>query len=102
MTLSEANAILNRLSYKPKWKFELRSEGLSSTIIVKAWVRNSLPPHSDGYVYHTSGFPPINDMSEDRLVSLVRDYVRRAELHEIDEYFKLDGKLINDPHKHER
>lgn len=40
---------------------------------------------------------PVGD--ENHLAYIVWDFIERAEIHETQEFFRVNGKLYNDPHK---
>lgn len=100
--------ILQQISYKPNVELNLR-EGFSSDrnlILLRATydtIDSTCRPH----------FPPISiqhqhmlhsqvPFSEEGFVRQVYEILKRAEIHELDEFFRYRGELLFDPHASDR
>jgi hypothetical protein len=94
----ELAAAVLRLNYKPGWKFRLRRDAVTGLALVVT-----------GAVLHSETLEPIT-FDLQRLVpecassgtavfvSWVRDVLTEVEVHELREFFRFDGKLVDSPH----
>jgi hypothetical protein len=44
----------------------------------------------------------LEDWDDAKIVQWVKSFVRDVELHELDEFFRVDGVLLNDPHAEDK
>lgn len=93
---------LKRFTYKPGWEFiyEYDIDRNQHFVMVSMRVEDS---------YHPGNIIPVSirhrlprglspDDQEDYCDHYLRTMVQDLEMHELDEWFKKDGKLVNDPH----
>jgi hypothetical protein len=96
MTLPDIQAALERVSYKPGWRFHVAEHPREGLLIrIEADVPDSA---SDGSLTLgiNSWLPPMYD--ETQLVSWLRWRICRVELHEAAEFLRVDGRVLDDPH----
>jgi hypothetical protein len=105
MTPAEVVALIQRVTYKPGWKLRTTVEPA-----VRGWgfpvVRVQLTyraPASDGsgasVEFHGEASLSVDDRTEpDRVLAWLTAFIQRSELHEMDEWLKVDGKHVRDPH----
>jgi len=95
---------LSKITYKPGWKFELEEERTTHHLYNLMYFRlTTKQPSADGSVDHaflcsTHGISPEAFMDRDHFLMIVEHAIRDAEMHEVDEWLKYDGKHIRDPH----
>lgn len=110
--LDAAQSLIDRITYKPEWKLRLTAEAKS---VNRPWQINV---HLDYKVanldgsYETVDLTTCTTFTERSLIEVLvsgdfvryiaMNLIRRAELHEIDEWFKLDGVCVTDPHPEHR
>jgi hypothetical protein len=87
MTKAEEVALI---SYKPGWKFSATEEKLTIEVRTVEDSRNF-----GEYVTLTFTWPWDESFYA---VDFVWECIHRAELHEIAEWFRVDGRLTHDPH----
>lgn len=94
----EIEKFFKRIKYKPNWEFKVKHE----RAVIRTLVTDSIT--STPY-YREVGFPlPTNLLydlkfnKEKFLVHWIKTIITEIELHERDEYFRLDDKLVFDPH----
>ena len=103
MTVDEIRELVGRLSYKPGWKFKVWEVTTPSrTVMLSAQflVPNSNAPEvllPVGITQHFDAYM-MGLMDERAVIELLRELVRRGEMHEIDEWFMVDGIRVKDPH----
>jgi len=104
---------LKRITYKPGYKFSCWLDSENSTSMVdQRLVLNMVVPvpdstradHKPTSLVFTSTFPLIEVVhgGPDLLLHRVKDFFLTWERHELDEWFRLDGKMLHDPHAKER
>lgn len=100
MTLVEGQAILNSITYKPGWSFKLTESGLDmfrllredSTRVIK------LKPGETLTISRHCSFALCHIQDAQCLIDIVHSEVVWLEMHEVDEWFKVTGKLWHNPH----
>lgn len=103
MNIDEIESIVDRIDYKPGWALVLRPDQRS--LQISRVVPDSRDPGRDVKVGSVHPIPPVltqgslNPLSVISVVTWVKTEIRRCELHELDEFFRLDGQLVDDPHK---
>lgn len=97
MTHEEVWEILQKISYKPGWSFDFE-ESSFRTITVAATVKNSRdnPLWEELTMRMSVPFDPR--MTKKEFLFQVMRIVAEIELHEVQEFFRYDGKVIFDPH----
>jgi len=97
------------MTYKPGYELTLQClngldrNGYNSPVAridVKAVIDNSRSPGTPFNLYFQQLIPVYEELiTEDHITQyLVRNALRELECHEVDEWFRLDGKLVTDPH----
>lgn len=91
-------AVLERLHYKPGWKFSImrNTESGFMTLVVQAAVENVEAPHEKVQINMTETVHP--EMTDDEFINTVCSAICKMEMHEVDEYFKVDGRHYREPH----
>ncbi len=99
MAVRNVQAQLDRVRYKHGWKFS--ADGDCNAIIITAQFN---APDADG---KAPGLLPVrqirlidyrDDISPSRVNQEVYCLIRSLELHEIDEWLRVDGKHLHNPH----
>lgn len=96
-----ARSVVERITYKPGYRFKVESQGEGTY-----WRYLILWVTSDEIDSRT-GEPkadferwielPFTD-SEESIVAQVRALLKEIELHEMNEWLRLDGEIVHDPH----
>lgn len=104
MELSQINPTLNRITYKPGVKFEIKffpGDGNYKLIITRN-VIDAETPKSKSKENFESLYPIspeiLEVLDEKTLIMLVYAAVKRMELHETREWFKVDGQPLEEAH----
>lgn len=98
LSVQEVQQHLTRLSYKPGWEFECyegRWEGMH--IVIRTPVEDAFNP-GQTVVLDVHCFFPRPESTEE-LERWLMWRLARIEVHEMREFFKRDGKVIDSPHK---
>lgn len=98
LTTGEIQEHLKKVSYKPGWAFECydgRWEG--QHLVITTEVPNSYNLKETVTLDVHSPLPPIPDV--DYLNTWLMWRLQRIECHEMREFFKVDGAVVDDPHK---
>lgn len=102
--------VLRRITYKPTWRFHIEAEPetMYRPWYVHVHLYYSLPSIDDPMVdsqlttqqtFTANALADVVRYGEDAIVERVAySLIRRAELHEMDEWLKLDGVCVRDPH----
>lgn len=94
-------AVLTRLTYRPGWRFETY-EDPSGAVVLRfgCWEPNSEKPGEEIEVVYTDTRPRAEwqHWTERQLLTWIRDVVRTRLLHEMDEWLRLDGVPLREPH----
>lgn len=100
MKLHELEQILSTITYKPGWKIvvnqTLERELLYLQIhatVTDAW--SDLPARGQFFAT-TIPAPLISDAEQ--FIRWVRDSIIQFEMHEVDEYLRINGEWVNHPH----
>lgn len=96
MTFEQAQEILARITYKPGWKIELVDFGFVK-VSIRHKATDANDPNRTIDIRFEQGVELIHT-DEKRLVDWIFICVRAAEIHEIEEWFKIDGHCFRDPH----
>lgn len=102
LTVCEMNELLKRWTYKPGWRVEvqaidLRSDYHSVWVQITFDAEDAFDPGHDILIgmRHTMRVPANEQMFWEQLLC----EIDKAERHETREFFKVDGKMLFDPHK---
>lgn len=106
MTVADVAAVVARLSYKPGWSFAAETrepEGacpfLRVSIDVDAVDSRSWPVWKTTRIEHRQYVPLYLFEEPGAVVEYFRRWVIEAETHEAMEFLRLDGALVEDPHR---
>jgi hypothetical protein len=94
----DTEKIISKLSYKPGWSFAFEADQFYDVLVIRGVVPDSREPEMKLYFSTRRPVPDI-DLTEDQFLLWVRQLLMEAEYHELREYFRYDGKLVDDPHK---
>lgn len=100
MTADEAMAILRGVTYKPEFRLRFR-KGRDWIVMTMEVDRPDVrdPSNVGPLVMEANVEYRLAGSRVDSILYQVRENLRRFELHECDEWIKLDGKTVWDPHK---
>lgn len=95
MSISAYEVWIPKLRYKPGWEFSLRNEEWGPVLDIHATV-----PHSVTLEPTTFLFTRIIPLMTSRTAfkNWVKTLLLEAEIHEMREFFRFDGELVDDPH----
>ena len=96
-TLAE---LVSRISYKPGWTFELRQDRIIEDY---AWLEIKAQVRDSRNLEQTVEFVMKRTVPEylttpSMFLKWVAYTLREAEIHEMREFFRFDGELVDDPH----
>lgn len=103
MTFQEAESVIARITYKPNYFITL-SYGMSVELILRIGHQStdadnpSEPLPLPVYTYSLINEEMLADMNEIQFVRMIRDKIKTLEFHELDEWLKIDGMHVVDPH----
>jgi hypothetical protein len=98
-TIDEFVTLVSRITYKPGWKITARPYYPSGMLDLSLETR--LPDSTHGTQRNCSLsrlVMPETLHDEKHPLWIVAAHVREFEMHEMDEWLKLDGARVNDPH----
>lgn len=104
--------LVSRCTYIPDSEIEV-VEGdrigqlsLGSQIRMKLLVQDTYDPGNPQkkIIQHVAGLPDFftYDLDTDKGLKYIQRFIQNAALHECDEWFRVDGKIYDDPHKRGR
>jgi len=97
LTTAEIQAHLEKVTYKPGWEFEVydgRWEG--QHMVIRTKVEDTYNPGTMTTLDVHSMLPPMRDT--DALNEWLTWRLGRIEIHEMREFFKVEGKVVFNPH----
>jgi hypothetical protein len=96
--------MLKRISYKPNVRLGLSLESDIAILRITIKTPDSNNPEMDVLISHTDAIPlsTLLTMDFDRFVQWVHTRVRIMEIHEMGEFFRVDGRMIADPHANDK
>lgn len=105
----EWTEVLDALTYRPNVKFEVRAPGYRGDSLhgllfeIHATVPDSRYPNDARTitVVHSFAVPYMFD-DRNHIIAFVRHCIHSMERHEADEFLRIDGELVNDPHADDR
>lgn len=99
LTVDQINAHLDRITYKPGWSFQAymgKWEGMHLTIFTE--VDDAFRPGEKVRLRVESFLGPNDYINTRMLEKWLMWRLARIEVHEMREFFKRDGKVIDSPH----
>lgn len=106
--------MIENFTYKPGYELTLvvpevaRIDGMSlfpdgtqpAILHIRCYVPDSTrPPHDPTLIQFQALIPPYMEDREERVkLHYLREILREFEMHELDEWFRYKGELVNDPH----
>lgn len=103
MTYDEAKKVIATITYKPGWKFDIHREAQERqySIITEAKVQDSSNLNEISLVIGKQiiSLHMLSDMTKDSFVQFIRQCIHRREVHEADEFLRVDGEMVFNPHK---
>lgn len=96
----EARELLKRVTYKPgvKLAFDPGESFGIATLTITSMVQDVNEPSRTIPLTNRQALPPLEYMDRDEFIFRIGDALMRFERHECDEWFRVDGKPVNDPH----
>ena len=94
-TLKLFEETLAKLTYKPGWTFDTYAGYL---LQVNLKTINVHAPYEEVTVTATQNIPLLGVEDEQGVVKMVGKMIRELELHEVNEWFKFNGKVVEEPH----
>lgn len=98
--------IIHRVSYKPRVKLEVHRLMEDVATIRVVMIVPDINDPTDNIVFQfmsSLSLYSIGDMTDCQIVEyFVRGAIREAELHEMDEWLKFDGRCVREPHPEEQ
>ena len=105
MTIDEANEIAAALIYKPGWGIELSQRGGDLELRMSMLVPDSRTAAGESIQVRANKTIDLRYLclfDENQFVNWVFDQIMRLERHEAQEWFRLRGELVDDPHADDR
>jgi hypothetical protein len=97
LSIQQVQAHLARVSYKPGWSFEAYQGAWEGHhIVINTQVPDAYGPGRTVTLNVHSMLPPLEDTSA--LERWLMWRLARIEVHEMREFFRVDGKIVDDPH----
>ncbi len=99
-TQKEIDNLIKRFSYKRGFGFHVYSlDPFTYVLMISAIANDSNNPDTDITLHHRKQFLFDPRDSEEAIIMQLQESIRDFEMHEVDEWFKFDGKHVNNPHK---
>lgn len=92
MNVKEARRLVKKISYKPEWTFEVNKNGaiMASSFVLDVDDRTS---QAETFI-----IVETSDDDAKEIISKLRSAILFIEHHEMDEWFRIDGIPVVDPH----
>lgn len=109
-SVHEVRRVLERITYKPLWKITVSQAHVSDEYLfclaykapdaMRAYrdAENVHNPYTWTKIITTYATHPANVRTEEEVLETVKSLIRQAEVHEQNEWLKIDGKHVTDPH----
>jgi len=100
MQAAEIIRIVNSITYKPGYRIvaeQLDIDVIRLTLLVE--VPDSNDPSRNAHLKLIECFSPFACRDRRLLFVIVRSLLERFEMHEMDEWLKVDGVRVTEPHK---
>lgn len=102
MNFAECKAVVSRITYKPNVKINVLEDrtlyGGPHLLLEFAAHVSDVRTGEPTTIHQRATYPLAALNGEEHLVYFIHENVRRMEMHELDEWFKLDGVHFRDPH----
>jgi len=94
----------SRFTYKEGWTFEFEYfiDYNEYRLIIQAMFPDSRNPNRKVPVRNTSRLPDFRADDLELMIRFVRSRIQDLEIHESDEWIRLNGELVCDPHNSEK
>ncbi len=96
LTITQLHSILSRVTYKPGWELTITDDE-NPSLCITAWLKDAYNPGDRMLVDIHSQLPPF--FTESEVLRWLRWRLREIEVHEVDEFLRVDGKAVFDPHR---
>jgi hypothetical protein len=97
MTIDEFIALVSKITYKPGYKISARQADSAVELRIEATLPDSCLGTSRRFELSQWLWPDWIG-GEGEALHIIAAHVREFELHEMDEWLKLDGAKVHDPH----
>lgn len=95
----DTEKIISKLSYKPGWDFTYdRFCTGTHALVIHATVQHSQTLKTVTFQIRRI-IPAVAVTTTEAFLSWVQDMLAEAEIHEMREFFRYNGELVDDPHK---
>lgn len=99
MTQEQLLNFTKRISYdRPNRKLSFEKSNSESVNVKLEFRTADFKTGQEVIITHSHLYFPEHVVYEEHFLYLVRQQIERAEVHEAQEFFKFDGKLVADPH----
>ena len=102
MNLRELQGLLKRLTYKSNMQITIEEYHITPaypyTLMVRLFTNDSTGKEGDVTILCTKPLNKYDVISEQPFIRAIRLALINVEIHELDEWLKLDGEMVNDPH----
>jgi len=103
MTFKELQLIVDQISYKPKYFLDARLALEYDAVEIRlSYPALNVENPSENIILRSKDIilgEALKHLEEEDLLKQVYCLFRTAELHELDEWFKFNGKRLKEPHK---
>ena len=99
--LTAARAVISRIKYKPGCEIHLFYDfgNDAGRLLIRASVIDATDPEQKRVVQvECSQYVTPPEAQQGPLVDRIRTMLQKIEMHEVDEFLKLDGRHVQDPH----
>jgi hypothetical protein len=91
--------VISEMKYKPGWHFDMGyHSGQRYSLVINAEVLHSATLKPVTFVMRRL-IPRVALADEGTFLSWAEDVIAEAEIHEVREFFRYKGELVDDPHK---
>lgn len=102
MTEREVLDVLRAVTYKPGWSINARFDDMRFERVVSLMISRSATDATSGRpIQLGGGWPvplPLSALTREHLLEEIYCALRDVEMHEIDEWFKINGVCVTAPH----
>lgn len=103
ITLDDVNEIVAGLTYKPNWTIDLEERWGAISLVLRMHVPDATKPAGSGEMVEACGGRTLDlyrmkMMSRRAFLDWVFEEIMAMERHEAQEWFRLRGELVRDPH----
>jgi len=98
VTLAEARALLRRVTYRPKYVFEIKLEPCGLIISMNACVEDATRPNRSLMLGFGRFVPDLHSLNERAFLAILEQIAEDHDRHERKEWLRLDGVPVSEPH----